>query len=108
MRNTEASQRPTVGILYPGEMGSALAQVVMGDGFRVVTTLEGRSARTRRRCVEACLNVLDSFWDVVRASEVVFSLVPPGAALALAGQSRPAAEGLSQPPLSVDANSISP
>ncbi len=101
-------RRPTIGILYPGEMGSALGKLLAGDGCRVVTTLEGRSDRTARLCREAGLEVLDSFADVVRLAGVVFSVVPPAQALPLAERYREAARGRSPAPLFVDANSVSP
>jgi hypothetical protein len=56
---------PTVGILYPGEMGAALGRLLREDGVRVVTTLEGRSPRTRRLCAEAGLSVLGSLAEVL-------------------------------------------
>src|SRR6267378_3056539 len=50
----------TIGVLYPGELGSTFAKLLVESGFRVVTTLEGRSLRTRKLCHDAGLNVLDS------------------------------------------------
>src|SRR5919206_3947 len=37
---------PTVGIVSPGEMGSAVGAALRRGGARVVATLEGRSVRT--------------------------------------------------------------
>jgi 3-hydroxyisobutyrate dehydrogenase-like beta-hydroxyacid dehydrogenase len=99
---------PTIGILYPGEMGSSLGKVLAGDGFRVVTTLEGRSSRTRRLCHEVGLSVLGSLREVVQSADIVFSLVPPARALGAAGHFAEAVRGLARPPLFIDANSISP
>jgi 3-hydroxyisobutyrate dehydrogenase-like beta-hydroxyacid dehydrogenase len=70
----------TVGLLYPGEMGAALAGVLDKSGVRVVTTLRGRGDATVRRAAECGAVVLDSLADVVRESDVVISVVSPAAA----------------------------
>jgi len=70
----------TIGILYPGEMGSSLAALLRGRGHRVVTTLTGRGERTAQLCREAGIAVLPSLADVVRSADVVISVVPPAAA----------------------------
>jgi 3-hydroxyisobutyrate dehydrogenase-like beta-hydroxyacid dehydrogenase len=98
----------TVGILYPGEMGSSLGRLLAAGGFRVVTTLEGRGARTCRLCRDAGLEVLESLSQVVHASDIVISLVSPAAAVDVAEHFCDCAHLTSRPPVFVDANSISP
>lgn len=101
-------QRPAFGILYPGAMGAALGRLLSSRGFPVVTTTEGRSRRTRQLCAEAGLRAVDTLEDVVDASEIVVSLVPPAAAVDVAERFCEAAAGLARRPVYVDANSISP
>src|SRR3990172_2228249 len=96
------------GILYPGEMGCSLGGLLRDAGFRVVTTLERRSPRTRTLCQRSGLVVLDTVADLVRQSEIIFSLVTPSAALEAAEAFARHTESLSYPPTYVDANSISP
>jgi L-threonate 2-dehydrogenase len=99
----------TVGLLYPGEMGAAVARVLRAGGVSVVTTLEGRGAATARRCAEAGVTVLDSLRDVARRANVVISLVPPAHAAEVAEAYANVIE--LAPPTGVtyvDANSISP
>jgi 3-hydroxyisobutyrate dehydrogenase-like beta-hydroxyacid dehydrogenase len=101
----------TIGILYPGEMGVSFAKLLSDAGYRVITTLEGRSTRTHRLCHEAGLSVVDSLAEVLRDSAVVISLVLPGAALSVANEVATHLAGLEHPGrrlLYVDANSISP
>src|SRR5467141_1094217 len=98
----------TIGILYPGEMGSTFAKLLAGNGFRVVTTLEGRSSRTQRLCHDAGLSVLDCIGQVLKCSDVVISFVPPGAALQVAENVAGLVRDESRRLLYVDANSISP
>jgi 3-hydroxyisobutyrate dehydrogenase-like beta-hydroxyacid dehydrogenase len=99
---------PTLGILYPGEMGAALAAVLRAGGARVVTTLRGRSPQTAHRCRDAGVEILDSLADVVRQSEVVFSIVPPRAAEEVAGAYCEHAHFAPPRVVYVDVNSIGP
>ncbi len=98
-----------VGLLYPGEMGAALARRLGGAGWRVVTCLEGRGAATRARAVEAGIEPLASLPAVAAAADVVVSLVPPGAAAeAAAAFAAAAASAAAARPVYLDANSVSP
>jgi 3-hydroxyisobutyrate dehydrogenase-like beta-hydroxyacid dehydrogenase len=100
--------KATIGILYPGELGSTFGKLLAGNGFHVVSTLEGRSPRTRRLCQDAGLTVLDSTSQVLACSDIVISFVSPAAALQVAGNVAVLAKGESRRLLYVDANSISP
>src|SRR6266850_1458585 len=107
LRDSKLSQT-TIGVLYPGELGSTFAKLLVESGFRVVTTLEGRSLRTRKLCHDAGLNVLDSVGQVLKCAPIVISVVPPGAALQVAENVAVLVKGESRRLLYVDANSISP
>jgi len=98
----------TVGILYPGEMGATLGKLLATHGVPVVTTLAGRSPRTRGLCEAAGLTVLDSVADVARAADVVVSVVTPSAAVATAQDLVAHRPVDARATLYVDANSISP
>jgi 3-hydroxyisobutyrate dehydrogenase-like beta-hydroxyacid dehydrogenase len=98
----------TIGILYPGEMGSAFAKLLARNGFRVVTTLEGRGSHTQRRCHDAGLRVLDSVGRVLACSDIVMSFVRPRAALQVARNVAKVVHGGSRRLVYVDGNSISP
>src|SRR5258708_20011805 len=102
------AHQSTIGILYRGEMGSSFGKLLCEVGFRVVTTVEGRSPRTHRLCHEAGLSVVDSLSGVLALSDVVISLVSPGAALSVARDVAAHMEGSSRSLLYIDANSISP
>lgn len=96
----------TIGILYPGEMGAVLGRLFRAAGFRVVTTCQERSRRTAESANRVGFELLDGLETVVAVSDIILSLVPPGAALDVARQVAGCATAL--PPLYVDANSISP
>jgi 3-hydroxyisobutyrate dehydrogenase-like beta-hydroxyacid dehydrogenase len=112
MRLDAALARETgpIGVLYPGEMGTAVAELLRGAGCRVITTLDGRGETTARNCQAAGLEELDSLQEVVRVASVLLVLVPPGAALTVAEQVReclPFRCGADRL-LYVDLNSVSP
>lgn len=99
---------PTVGIVSPGAMGSAVADALVRGGARVVGTLAGRSDRTTRLAAAVQLEQLPDLAAVVREAGVVLSIVPPEASAAVAGDIARAAREQSVAPLFVDLNAISP
>ena len=96
----------TVGIVSPGAMGSAVGRVLATGGARVVATLEGRSERTAG--LAEGLELLPTLDAVVAASGIVLSIVPPGAALEVAGAVADAASRTGARPDVADLNAISP
>lgn len=87
-----------VGLLHPGEMGSAVGGALRANGHDVVWTSEGRSPATRARAVA----FRDVSWNELLQSDVLLSIVPPHAALNVAR----AAQGFEG--IYIDANAISP
>ena len=97
-------QSMTVGLLYPGEMGTAVGATVVAGGARVVWASEGRSPATRARAREIGLEDAGTLAAVARASRVILSVVPPHGALDLAR----AVAALGFRGLYVDANAVAP
>lgn len=104
----------TVAVVSPGAMGSALADALARGSVRVVATLDGRSERTARLAARAPIELLPDLAAVVRAAQVVLSIVPPEASTAVAAEIARAAkkicgsEPLGRTPLLVDLNAIAP
>jgi 3-hydroxyisobutyrate dehydrogenase-like beta-hydroxyacid dehydrogenase len=96
----------TIGILSPGAMGAALGRAWQGAGAQVVTTVAGRSKRTRG--LAQGLTWLTSVDAVVAAADIVVSIVPPAQALANAEQVAAAAGRARVQPLVADLNAVSP
>lgn len=88
-----------VGLLYPGEMGSAAGSAVRGE---VLWASEGRSQTTAHRA--AGFTDVGSVDELVRASDVVLSICPPAIAEEIAQQ----VFGLGFEGVYVEANAISP
>jgi 3-hydroxyisobutyrate dehydrogenase-like beta-hydroxyacid dehydrogenase len=98
----------TVGIVSPGFMGAGLGWALLAGGARVVATVEGRSARTRRLAEQAGLELLPGLAEVLSAADVVLSVTPPGQALAVAREIAVTAHEIGAEPLVADLNAISP
>ena len=74
----------TVGILSPGEMGSAIGRVLRDNGLKVITCLEGRSELTRLRSQESGFNDVPSYDQLVAEAELLLSVLVPAEAVAVA------------------------
>jgi 3-hydroxyisobutyrate dehydrogenase-like beta-hydroxyacid dehydrogenase len=97
-----------IGIVSPGFMGAGLGGALRAGGARVVTTLQGRSARSRRLAEAGGLEVLDTLDEVCAAAEVILVVTPPGAATSAAEQIAKAADRTKSRPLVADLNAIAP
>jgi 3-hydroxyisobutyrate dehydrogenase-like beta-hydroxyacid dehydrogenase len=99
---------PTVGIVSPGAMGSAVGAAYHAAGQRAVTTVSGRSERTGRLAELAGLERLPDLESVVAEAELVLSIVPPDQAVATAAEIAGAAGRTGSRPLVGDWNAVAP
>ena len=105
MSNTSAS--PSFGILYPGEMGAAVGELLRLQGFEVFTALSGRSPATRKRAEKAEIRDLGTVEQLFGRVHFLLSFVPPTAALGIA-EAVAACPPRRTPPVFVDFNSTGP
>ena len=75
---------PTLAVLSAGDMGHAAGRVARDRGCRVVTSLVGRSGRTRALAAEAGIEDGGDLAAAVGAADIVLSILPPAEAPALA------------------------
>lgn len=73
-----------VGLLHPGEMGSAVGAALRAAGHEVLWASEGRSAETAARAEADGLVDTGSVRELCSRAEVILSVCPPHAALDLA------------------------
>jgi 3-hydroxyisobutyrate dehydrogenase-like beta-hydroxyacid dehydrogenase len=95
-------------VLYPGEMGCAVARVLVAAGWGARTHLWGPSLVCRADAEAAGITDLESLEKAVATSDVVISLVPPAVALETAETVAGAARRSGRRPLYLDANSPAP
>jgi 3-hydroxyisobutyrate dehydrogenase-like beta-hydroxyacid dehydrogenase len=97
-----------VGILSPGEMGSGVGTVLHQHGLRVLTCLAGRGPESRDRAAKAGFEDVADLESLVRACDVLLSILPPAVAGAVADQVAAAVTAMKCELLYVDCNAIAP
>src|SRR5204863_1240567 len=95
-----SSSAMVIGLLHPGEMGSAVGDALRGAGLQVLWASDGRSAETSARA--AVFEDAGTATELAERSDVILSICPPHAALDVA-RSVVGFEGIY-----VDANAVSP
>jgi len=96
----------TVGIMSPGDMGSAVGQTLAKHGLTVIAALGERSARTRALAAEAGIADVGTLENLVRQADVVMSILDPDAAIVAAQRVAEAMKSTGAKPLYADCNSI--
>jgi 3-hydroxyisobutyrate dehydrogenase-like beta-hydroxyacid dehydrogenase len=94
----------SVGVLHPGQMGSAVAAAASASGVRVLWASAGRSEATRARAAADHLEDVQSLGALVAQSDVILSVVPPGNAEEIAAS----VASLGFDRLYIDANAVAP
>lgn len=97
----------TIGIMSTGEMGSSIARTVKANGLEPITTLEGRSDRTRENARAAGVEDVP-IEELVARADVVFSVVVSAAVHDVAERVAEAARAADETVLLADMNPISP
>jgi 3-hydroxyisobutyrate dehydrogenase-like beta-hydroxyacid dehydrogenase len=100
--------QPTVGLMSPGDMGHRVGEAIRAKGCRVVTALAGRSVLSKTRAQRVGLEDAGSLADLVAASDILLSIMPPERAEAFARDVAAEIKGKDKPPLFIDCNAIAP
>jgi 3-hydroxyisobutyrate dehydrogenase-like beta-hydroxyacid dehydrogenase len=98
----------TVGIISPGDMGHVVGQRLKQHGLRVVTSLQGRSARTRSLAAKAGIEDIGGYPELVEAADMVLSILVPAEAVAAAERIADAVAVRGAGLTFVDCNAIAP
>lgn len=75
-------------LLHPGEMGSSVGAALLANGHDVAWATAGRSAATRQRAERCGLRSFATVAEGVRFAQLVISVCPPEAAVAVAKEVR--------------------
>ncbi len=97
-----------VAIFAPGDMGHALARVLVAKGVTVTTNLSDRSDRTRALAQAAGIVDTEDDVEAVDGADVLFSILPPSLALELAQRLASSLALARAKPIYVDLNAIAP
>ncbi len=74
----------TVGLLFPGDMVVAIAEVLLNKNFRVVTASEGRSEKTLSNIQKTAIEDFFSLERVVSESDIILSVKSPNKSVEIA------------------------
>ncbi|MDG2034255.1 MAG: DUF1932 domain-containing protein [Rhodospirillales bacterium] len=97
----------TVAIISPGDMGHMVGKVIRGKGFRVITSLLGRSALSCARAERSGMEDVGSLRAVLQEADAVLSIMPPERAFSFANAAAGVVSKVDQP-VFADCNAISP
>ena len=78
------SDRAVVGLLHPGEMGSAVGATLVASGARVLWASAGRGAQSRERAQALGLEDAGTVAALTRQAGTILSVAPPHAAMDVA------------------------
>jgi 3-hydroxyisobutyrate dehydrogenase-like beta-hydroxyacid dehydrogenase len=95
---------PSIAILAPGAMGSAIAARLAEHGAEVLTSLDGRSEATCKRAAAAGMVAADGAG--IANADIILSIVPPGEALPLAEHLAALITRSTKKPVVVDCNAV--
>ena len=98
----------TVGIISPGDMGSAIGQKLAQHGVRVVVALDARSERTKELAAAAGLEDVGSVERMVTEASHILSVMVPSEAVGAAERVARALQSTGASPIYADLNAISP
>jgi len=98
----------TIAVLMPGDMGHGCGQSLARHGFRIVTSLAGRSRRTKGLSAKAEIENLPNLGDVVREADLILSIIPPQHAFEMAKKISALMTDINRYPDYADCNAVSP
>jgi len=98
----------TVGIISPGDMGSAIGQRLASNGARVVVALDARSERTKSLAAQAGLEDVGSVERLVAESSHILSVMVPSEAPSAAERVAQALRSTGATSCYADCNAIAP
>ncbi|MGI9449436.1 MAG: DUF1932 domain-containing protein [Geminicoccaceae bacterium] len=99
---------PTIAIMSPGDMGHTVGALLRRHGLRVITSLSGRSERSRALAEKAGIEVVADDRTLVEQADLLLSILVPAAAEPFARHMASVIEPSEQEIVFVDCNAIAP
>src|SRR5205823_8953784 len=98
----------TAAVMSPGDMGHSVGNVLRHGGLRVITCLQGRSARTAALAAEAGIEDVGEYETLVREADVLLSILAPARARELGERVAAAVRATRTDLVFVECNAIAP
>ena len=97
-----------IAIIGAGDMGSGVAAELLENGFSVTTCLKGRSQRSRELAAQAGTRNVRDNETLVGQADMLLSIIPPSAAVAVAREIVPLIRETASRALYVECNAVAP
>lgn len=97
-----------IGLMSPGDMGQAIAGQLKAKGFKVLTALGARSARTRGLARAAGLTDVGTLEALAQQCDLIISVMNPGSATGFARELAAAMKATGKHPVLLEGNAVSP
>lgn len=97
-----------IAIIGAGDMGSGVAAELLKNGFNVTTCLKGRSQRSRELAERAGIRDVGDNETLVGQADMLLSIIPPSAAMAVAREIMPLIRETTSKALYVECNAVAP
>ena len=98
----------TIVVIAAGEMGAGIGKRLSERGARVLTSMKGRSADSKKRAAAAGMQDIASDDEMVAQADFILSVVPPKDAAALAERLKGPLTKAARKPIYVDCNAVAP
>lgn len=81
---TKSINNTCIAILYPGDMGQAIAKELISANFRVISASNGRSTNTIERIKNAGIEDVKTIENIVKEANYIISLTNAEASISVA------------------------
>ena len=98
----------TIAIQSPGDMGHEIGRILIENGYRVVSALEGRSMRTQSLAKKAGIVDVGGLENLFGNVDIILSIMRPDKALDFVITMSSLAHPHTNKPMIVDLNAVAP
>lgn len=105
---TKSINNTCIAILYPGDMGQAIAKELISANFRVISVSNGRSTNTIERIKNAGIEDVKTIENIVKEANYIISLTNAEASISIAEIVATEMELQKKYPVFIDMNSNNP
>lgn len=99
---------PTIALMSPGDMGHAVGALLRRHGLKVVTSLQGRSERTRALAEKSGFDIVADDRTLIEEADLLLSIMVPAAAEPFAKRMASVMKQTEHEIAYVDCNAIAP
>lgn len=100
--------QPIIALLFPGDMGTQIAKVLIKNNYKVISAGKGRSPRTLQNIKDVGIDDVGSLQNLVEQADIIISLTSPEGSIEIAKSIASHLIHTDNNPLYIDLNSNTP